>query len=69
MDEDKLLPENELDREPEDDQSLHVEQSHIGRFLEFFYCRKDAQRQTGENHHEPVKQMAYETSKTLLLKI
>lgn len=56
----RILPENEFDRKPENDQSLHVEKSHIGRFLEFFNSRKDTQSQTGEYHHEPVTQKTRE---------
>ena len=61
------LPEDELDCEPKDDQAFHVEQGHIGRFLELVDGGEDAQRQTGEHHHEPVNVMkrADRNSRTL----
>ena len=46
------VPENEFDGEPENDKSFHVEKCGVGCFLEFFNCRKNAQHQTGKNHHE-----------------
>ena len=49
------VPENEFDGEPENDKSFHVEKCGVGCFLEFFNCRKNAQHQTGKNHHETGK--------------